>query len=324
MTYEIWRSMYRKKAFGIILVSILSNSVYAQEIPYQTLNTTGQSVSNGNLQLESSVGEIASVSLSSGHLLLTQGFLQPSAGTGTIPVGEDPVLGGPGITSAGTTFINGSTLLEFTVGEAFSTTFIKPAAVLTQGLLQPYADDAPMPVALIRFEAKRAEPHLVQLDWITGEEASNHGFDIERRKSHEHEFQKIGFVSTRAKGGQSQQQLSYAYTDPNPDTGYSYYRLKQKDLDGSFTYSTIKAVEGTIQESNVVLNVSPVPTDGPLRVAISGTSRDVLMMYQHDGKLIHQLDIEEKTPLQIHLFAPGIYILRLTGHPSVVRKVVVR
>ncbi len=55
---------------------------------------------------------------------------------------------------------------------------------------------------------------------------------------------KIGFVQGR---GTSTEKNAYNYVDKNVNTNKYYYRLKQIDLDGSFTYSKTVEVELSIQ-----------------------------------------------------------------------------
>jgi len=59
--------------------------------------------------------------------------------------------------------------------------------------------------------------------------------------------------------------LNYSVVDDAPFPGVSYYRLKQTDFDGSFTYSHIAAVN--LEGINLV-NIYPVPVVGSLTVFV--------------------------------------------------------
>lgn len=75
------------------------------------------------------------------------------------------------------------------------------------------------------------------LSWVSENETDNAGFEIERSTDGV-QFEKIGFVS--GKGNSSRQEYSFADQVNVPAT--AYYRLKQLDVNGSFTYSAVVIV----------------------------------------------------------------------------------
>ena len=96
----------------------------------------------------------------------------------------------------------------------------------------------PLPVELINFEAT-AGTESVTLHWITASEINNDYFTVERSADGE-KFIEIGKVTG---AGNSSFLKSYEYKDLSPLTGIGYYRLKQTDFDGKYTYSAIVAVK---------------------------------------------------------------------------------
>ena len=93
-----------------------------------------------------------------------------------------------------------------------------------------------MPVELTSFTANVVN-EVVVLNWSTATETNNLGFEIEKKLSGE--FQSIGFVEG---AGTITQPRNYTFTDTDVEAGIYYYRLKQIDLDGSFSYSYIVEV----------------------------------------------------------------------------------
>ncbi len=93
-----------------------------------------------------------------------------------------------------------------------------------------------LPVELTSFNAS-ASGNNVNLTWTTATEKNNRGFEVER-KSADGEFASCAFING---AGTTIESRSYTYTDTKLSEGKYTYRLKQIDLDGSFTYS--KAVE---------------------------------------------------------------------------------
>jgi hypothetical protein len=100
--------------------------------------------------------------------------------------------------------------------------------------------DNRLPIELLSFSARYAN-NQVLLNWTTGSERNNNRFEVERsRTGAESDFEQIGIVAGQ---GDSQAEQYYQLVDNQPYTGVNYYRLRQVDNDGTFTYSYIVAVE---------------------------------------------------------------------------------
>ncbi len=310
------------KLFFLCSWLTLCGHLYAQQLFPQTVSTAGQSYSQGTVLLESSTGGVAVASPGIGSLLLSQGFLQPFAGiAGSVPDVGAPVLSSAGPDNAGTTFSTGNTTLEFTVGEVASITRSGAGYMLTPGILQPYRFEPPLPVTLADFQAKRSETDFTLVTWATVEEIDNDGFVVERRLSHEADFTPAGFVDAAAPGGYSKGLLKYTFRDYNPFSGISYYRLKQVDIDGTISYSVIRSVNG-VRNAGVSLKAWPVPSDGHVQVEMSGAERDMLLVYDLNGKLIRQLSISGNRAQPIDGLRSGIYLLRLAEQKTGTRVIV--
>lgn len=127
-----------------------------------------------------------------------------------------------------------------------------------------------LPIELLHFNAKRSDKNTVKLDWSTAAEINNSGFEIERMLDTETEFSKIGWVDG---AGNSSYMLNYATTDLNAHSGVSYYRLKQIDFDGSYSYSPIRAVEG-LQVNSGSIQIYPNPVKNTLIIDFSNWNLD--------------------------------------------------
>jgi hypothetical protein len=97
----------------------------------------------------------------------------------------------------------------------------------------------PLPVEILNLEAKAVEGR-VHLSWITVYEKDNAGFTIERSLNTK-EIEEIGWLE--AKGSEGSSVTAYEYWDNHPPQGVVYYRLRQKDKNGSTSYSKWVAVE---------------------------------------------------------------------------------
>ncbi len=97
----------------------------------------------------------------------------------------------------------------------------------------PYrgADEAdPLPVELTSFTFNVID-NQVTLNWLTASETNNYGFNVERKALSG--WEQIGFVPGF---GTSSEPRAYSFTDADLTPGTYYYRIKQTDFSGTYTY----------------------------------------------------------------------------------------
>lgn len=119
-----------------------------------------------------------------------------------------------------------------------------------------YPPAAPLPVKLISFDGA-AKDNAVLLNWLTEEEINNSHFEVERSFNAK-DFTNIAVVLDGIENGTKK---SYALKDASPllkDKSIAYYRLKQVDLDGKFTYSNVLPVR-LKNAAGITMQVSPNP-----------------------------------------------------------------
>jgi len=172
----------------------------------------------------------------------------------------------------------------------------------------------PLPVELIRFGADVSD-QKIQLQWTTAQEKDNDYFVVERSADAQ-QFDKIG----RVKGtGDSNIEVDYQFIDDRPLPGVAYYRLKQIDYDGSFSYSRIVSVTFTL-ENNIFAGVTPNPVEnGKTVLNLSGVeayTKVVVMLVDTEGKLIRKINAEtnsygtlNQTIVDLDPLASGVYTL---------------
>jgi Secretion system C-terminal sorting domain/Reeler domain len=108
---------------------------------------------------------------------------------------------------------------------------------------------APVPITLLSFTGK-AENDAVQLQWQTAQEINNDYFIVE------HSIDGINFSKTvklLSKGNTSIGNI-YSYSDKQAVQGINFYRLKQVDVDGSYTYSNIVLVKNNAKKIAILVN----------------------------------------------------------------------
>lgn len=93
-----------------------------------------------------------------------------------------------------------------------------------------------LPVDLVDFQASIPDDRKVQLDWETSSETDNAFFTIERSADGVL-FENLFQVETKGNDGGTYQAHDY-----NPLKGKNYYRLKQTDIDGQYSFSNVVEV----------------------------------------------------------------------------------
>ena len=135
-----------------------------------------------------------------------------------------------------------------------------------------------LPIELISFKANNNQ-NSVELSWTTATEINNDFFTIERSMDAEN-WKEISFI---AGAGNSNALLNYSFTDQNPIIGKQYYRLKQTDYDGSFTYSEILVVNMG-EEISSAIKLYPNPTLGQLHIEAENLDKDNIFVFDVLGK----------------------------------------
>lgn len=144
----------------------------------------------------------------------------------------------------GTIFEDPSMFSIVFTGSGYTSTTFRYAYVDAAGAKDPtpasYTLDwgTALPIVLLQFTVY-ANSGAGQLAWTTAREQGSKGFDIEHSTDGSR-WTKIGFVSSRSEEGNSN--IDYSFTDHNAVNGNNYYRLKQLDWSGSFTYSAVAAL----------------------------------------------------------------------------------
>jgi len=110
-----------------------------------------------------------------------------------------------------------------------------------------------LPVEFLEFSARHSGQYNL-LNWATASETNNEGFEIERSFDGRN-FESIGFVKGN---GTTTLQENYSFEDFDLSVyGLYYYRLKQVDFDGRFSYSEIEVVE--VKRSKEAVLITPNP-----------------------------------------------------------------
>jgi len=173
---------------------------------------------------------------------------------------------------------------------------------------------APLPVELSAFTIKDAKKNTVELDWITISEKNNYGFYVQKSADGKTDFGTLGFVPGN---GTSLSTHTYSYTDNVAP--FTFYRLKQVDLDGSIQYSNTMspAMTGPAAMSTPRLDQNyPNPFNPSTQIAFSIIKEGPVSLRVYDilGREVATLVNENRKPGQYTerfdgaRYASGVYM----------------
>lgn len=186
---------------------------------------------------------------------------------------------------------------------------------LTTGPIQGASS---LPVKLKSFTAEKSESiegNSVNLKWATTTEEAFDYFELQVALGADQV--KSGSFETLAQiagaGGENLDQ-NYKYTDRILGTSpIRYYRIKMVDLDGTFSYSSIRSVEfNTLEEAYVY----PNPSTGIFKLNTPEKSSMQIHVYDLQGKLRKKLDIQstsadKQVDLSSSEFNRGSYLIKV-------------
>ncbi|MDF1864173.1 MAG: T9SS type A sorting domain-containing protein [Saprospiraceae bacterium] len=215
--------------------------------------------------------------------------------------GQQAVLstGGNGTGTGGTS--------SYSVGQV-AYTYKGSGPSVDEGVQQAF-EVTNLPIELLYFEAKATKTNQVELSWETATEVNNDYFTIERSQD-SRDWESLGKVTG---SGTTTEAQSYSQADESPYKGLSYYRLKQTDYDGSFSYSEIRSVRIGYDE----ISIYPNPFEGYLNISSEDYPLDY-KIWDYSGKLLQSGELKGGTGhLNLGDLLPGNYTLELRSERAI-------
>lgn len=175
---------------------------------------------------------------------------------------------------------------------------------------------AVLPVSMLNFGGS-IKDYQANLNWSTATESNNKGFYIERSKDGRN-FSSIGFVNG---AGNSTQIKNYTYSDgglKDINVSTTFYRIKQVDLDGKYTYSKVLALnlKNTLQNK---IFPNPVKDVATVELNLTASAKVNVQVVSRDGKVLINADkgtLNQGTQqvfINTQSLAKGSYIVKVTA-----------
>ncbi len=182
-------------------------------------------------------------------------------------------------------------------------------------------DDSNLPMDLIYFAGKK-ENKGIRLVWTTASEVNNEYFTIERSTDNS-SYSSIARIEG---AGNSNTILNYTFIDNNIDKTNYYYRIKQTDYDGDFSYSHSIFINNSSDNTDLTI----LNTANNLVLSISNnTGNGIMRIISINGQVLKTISINQEENKSISInknqFSKGIYIIQYTnGFDNFIKKVVLQ
>jgi len=169
-----------------------------------------------------------------------------------------------------------------------------------------------LPVELLHFTAT-AKKNEVRTSWATASEVDNDFFTVERSRDGIN-FETIGTVDG---AGTSHSINTYSFPDKSPNYGLSYYRLRQTDFDGAYTYSNIVPVQLNTGKFSIFPN--PATTSAVVLFEDLDGEPVILRIFDILGRTVLEQPLridgqsQRTTDLDLAGLPKGIYQVECTG-----------
>ena len=176
-----------------------------------------------------------------------------------------------------------------------------------------------LPVEMTTFTAmvrSTATAEEVFLQWRTAGESNNLGFEVQRSLDGK-SFARIGFVPG---AGSTNSTHSYSFVDNEVTVARYYYRLKQLDRDGSFTFSDIKEITVAPPDHYELSQNFPNPFNPRTEIIFRVRQEGLVVLKVHDilGREVKTL-VNEKMNAGTHRISfdgrdlpSGMYLYTIT------------
>jgi len=177
----------------------------------------------------------------------------------------------------------------------------------------------PLPITLVNFTAKYAG-QLVKIEWTTLSEVNTDKFTVEKTT----DGINFSVVDEVKAAGNSTSLIQYSSVDDSPFKGISYYRLQEKDNDGTITNFGLVTVKVLENES-----ISVYPTVSSGIFFVSGVDKGAeIDVHSSEGNRVYHTIVSQSQPntfaFDLSNLAGGIYYVFLRDENGTTTKKIIK
>jgi Secretion system C-terminal sorting domain len=170
-----------------------------------------------------------------------------------------------------------------------------------------FSNSVTLPVTWLYINGQ-LQNNAALIKWATASESNTQKFEVEH-SSNGTSYSKIGSVTA---AGNSSSTQHYQFLHGSPAVGKNYYRIKQIDLDGRFTYSSIILLQHKDSKTNII--IAPNPVQNNATIFFNETGSKTLQLLTTTGHIVYTEKINgtnNRHTINMSKLASGIYLLRL-------------
>jgi hypothetical protein len=166
-----------------------------------------------------------------------------------------------------------------------------------------------LPVNWVAFSAEKGLNNAVNLAWTVSNQVNNDHFDVERS------FNGTSFTHVATVGASANifNNTTYNFIDYETSGGTIYYRIKQVDNNGRYSYSKIIAV--TLAKKEGIVRTSIIPNQVNIVLQTSVNKMNIVMS-DISGKRLYQQTLSnlvnaQKIAIPTSLYSKGVYLINI-------------
>ncbi|HVX26758.1 MAG TPA: T9SS type A sorting domain-containing protein [Parafilimonas sp.] len=180
--------------------------------------------------------------------------------------------------------------------------------------LARYNNDVILPLSFLSFTATK-QNLSVSLNWQTVNETNNNYFSVEK-SSDGKIFNQISKVYSKDNSSKTQ---SYNATDVHPVQGWNYYRLKQVDKDGKFSYSSIASA---FFDDNEMIIIHPNPANNFIYIdGLQENNSAGVFITDLNGKTLGSIKTNQSSnKINIQNLSAGIYYINIVQNGKSIKQ----
>jgi hypothetical protein len=170
-----------------------------------------------------------------------------------------------------------------------------------------FSPSASLPVTFSGFYVTKTS-NGVALNWSTAQEFNNSNFDIQRSA----DGVNWTLIATVKGAGNSNTEKQYSYTDKMSIGAVAYYRIRQVDIDGQYTYSTVKTIRSN--EAAPVAKVYATGKNVNVEFNTAVKNNITVRLLNTNGQVVMQQNYQQSAyKITLNTNAnTGLYIVQVT------------
>ncbi|MCA0425928.1 MAG: PKD domain-containing protein [Bacteroidetes bacterium] len=167
----------------------------------------------------------------------------------------------------------------------------------------------PLPVSWAYVRGLRVSENEVNLNWATYSETNTMNFEVERSEDAK-TWVKTGQQNA---AGNSSKLIQYRFNDQQAPSGHLYYRIRQNDRDGKFSYSELIRIQPGKESGKLVQQVYQSTQSRILEIVSNSQEELKVSIYTLQGQLI-EADLKvQQGQLLLPEAAKGVVLLKFTN-----------